>query len=145
MDKGIYCLVFKNPACTARVGVLGEIAFRKGWHVYVGSGLGSGGLVRLERHVTLSREKDKTPKWHVDYLSTDRRFALRYTVHAVTEERFECRLADALGDPSIRGFGSSDCDCPSHLFYRTRDPKDEIERAFRALGLVPVTTTIKNP
>jgi Uri superfamily endonuclease len=145
MDKGIYCLVFKNPACTARVGALGEIAFRKGRHVYVGSALGSGGLARLERHVALSREKNKKPKWHVDYLSTDSRFALRYTVHAVTEERFECRLADSLGEPGIPGFGSSDCDCLSHLFYRTQDPVSGIERAFRALGLVPVTTTIKNP
>lgn len=145
MDKGIYCLVFQNPACTARVGALGEIAFRKGWHVYVGSALGSGGLTRLERHVALSREKNKKPKWHVDYLSTNHRFTLRYTVHAVTEERFECRLAGALGKPGIPGFGSSDCDCPSHLFYRTRDPVSGIERAFRSLGLDPVTTTIKNP
>ena len=145
MDKGIYCLVFRNPACQVRVGALAEIAFLKGWHVYVGSALGSGGLARLERHIALSREKDKKPKWHVDYLSTDRRFALRYTVHAVTEERFECRLAGALGEPGIPGFGSSDCDCPSHLFYRTRDPQDEIGRAFRLLGLDPVTTTIKNP
>jgi len=143
MDKGIYCLVFRNPACTARAGALGEIAFRKGWHVYVGSALGSGGLLRLERHVALSREKNKTPKWHVDYLSTDSRFALRYTVHAVTEERFECPLAEALGEPGIPGFGCSDCDCSSHLLYRTRDPHDEIERACRALELVPVTTTIK--
>jgi len=145
MDKGVYCLVFRNPACTARVGALGEIAFRKGWHVYVGSALGSGGLARLERHIVLSREKDKKPKWHVDYLSTDNRFTLRHTVHAVTGERLECRLADAIGEPGIPGFGSSDCDCPSHLLYRTRDPKDEIGRAFRALELVPVTTTIKNP
>lgn len=145
MDKGIYCLAFENPACQVRVGALGGIAFRKGWHVYVGSALGSGGLARLERHIALSRKKDKKPKWHVDYLSTDRRFVLRYTVHAVTEERFECRLADTIGEPGIPGVGSSDCDCPSHLFYRTRDPKDEIGRAFRALGLTPVTTTIKNP
>ena len=145
MDKGIYGLVFENPACQVRVGALGEIAFRKGWHVYVGSALGSGGLARLERHIVLSRKKDKTPKWHVDYLSTDNRFTLRYTVHAVTEERLECRLADAIGEPGIPGFGCSDCTCPSHLFYRTRDPKNGIERAFRSLELVPVTTTIKNP
>ena len=145
MDKGIYCLAFENPACQVRVGARGEITFRKGWHVYVGSALGSGGLARLERHVVLSQKKDKKPKWHVDYLSTDSRFTLRYTVHAVTEERFECRLADALGAPGIPGFGCSDCTCPSHLFYRPRNPKTEIECAFRSLGFVPVTTTIKNP
>lgn len=145
MDKGIYCLVFRNPACTVRVGALGSIAFQGGWHVYVGSALGSGGLLRLGRHVALSRAKDKKPKWHVDYLSTDQRFALRYTVHAVTNGRLECRLAEALGEPYVPAFGCSDCTCPSHLFYRLRDPQDEITRAFRLLGLDPVTATIKIP
>jgi len=145
MDKGIYCLVFRNPACTVRVGALGEIAFRAGWHVYVGSALGSGGLARLGRHVALSRAQDKRPKWHVDYLSTDPRFSLRYTVHAVTTERFECRLADALGEPYVPAFGCSDCTCPSHLFFRPRDPGSGIRHAFRSLGLVPVTATIKIP
>nr|WP_319377116.1 GIY-YIG nuclease family protein [uncultured Methanoregula sp.] len=145
MDKGIYCLVFFCPGCTVRVGALGEIAFRKGWYIYVGSALGTGGLARLERHIALSHNKDKRPKWHVDYLSTDSRFVLRLAVHAVTEERLECRLADALAGAAIPGFGSSDCDCPSHLFYRTRNPVNEIEYAFRSLGLEPVTTIIKNP
>ena len=145
MDKGIYCLVFSNPGCTARIGALGEIAFRKGWHIYVGSALGSGGLVRLERHIALSRDKDKRPKWHVDYLSTDSRFVLRSAVHAVTEDRVECRLANALAGSVIPKFGSSDCDCPSHLFYRTRNPATGLERAFRSLGLESVTTIIKNP
>lgn len=145
MDKGVYCLVFRNPACTVRIGALGEIAFRKGWHVYVGSALGSGGLARLNRHIALSQEKDKTPKWHVDYLSTTSCFSLRYTVHAVTDEQFECRLAETLGEPGIPGFGCSDCTCPSHLLYRTRDPVEEVRHAFGSLGLVPVTTTIKNP
>ncbi|WP_321505706.1 GIY-YIG nuclease family protein [uncultured Methanoregula sp.] len=145
MDKGTYCLVFRNPGCTIMVGALGEIAFRKGWHIYVGSALGSGGLTRLERHITLSRDRNKRPKWHVDYLSTGHSFTLRYTVHAVTEGRFECRLADTLAEPGIPGFGCSDCTCKSHLFYRTHDPVHEIEIAFRSLGLAPVTTTIKNP
>jgi len=111
MDKGIYCLVFENPSCTVRVGALGEIAFRRGWHIYVGSALGSGGLARLERHVALSRNKDRRPKWHVDYLSASQSFCLRSSVSAMTEERLECRLAAALGGENIPGFGCSDCDC----------------------------------
>jgi Uri superfamily endonuclease len=145
MDKGIYCLVFENPACTVRVGALGPVAFPAGWHIYTGSALGSGGLARLYRHISLSREKNKTPKWHVDYLSTDNRFVLRYTVHAVTDGRFECRLAEALGDQGIPRFGCSDCSCPSHLLSRETDPKEEILSAFRGLGLVPVTKTIISP
>lgn len=142
MDKGIYCLVFKNPACTTGIGALGPVAFRRGWHVYVGSALGSGGLARLERHVSLSRGKDRKPKWHIDYLSCSDRFNLRYTVHALTEDRLECRLAGELGEPFVPSFGCSDCRCPSHLFYRRINPHDEIIRAFNTLGLVATTTTI---
>jgi Uri superfamily endonuclease len=144
MDKGIYCLVFKNPACTVRVGALGEIAFLPGWHMYVGSALGSGGLARLERHIALSRNKDKRPKWHIDYLSVNPSFSLRSAVHAVTGERLECRLARALGGENIPGFGCSDCDCTSHLFYRRRNPVRETEAAFRTLGLAACTKTLMN-
>jgi Uri superfamily endonuclease len=144
MDKGIYCLVFNNPSCTVRVGALGDIAFHKGWHIYAGSALGSGGLARLERHIALSRDKDKYPKWHVDWLSTSPLFSLRYTLHAVTGERLECRLAEALGGEKIPGFGSSDCDCSSHLFYRHGDPVKEVEAAFRSLGLTACTKTLMN-
>ncbi len=139
MDKGIYCLVFNNPACTVTVGALGEIAFRKGWHIYVGSALGSGGLARLERHIALSRNKDKRPTWHVDHLSSSRSFSLRYTVHANTDEQLECRLARALP-----AFGSSDCDCTSHLFYRCRNPVKEVKASFRSLGLTACTKTLMN-
>jgi len=142
MDKGIYCLVFRNPACTVRIGALGEIAFRKGWHIYVGSALGSGGLVRLKRHIVLSQEKDRAPKWHVDYLSTDRNFSLRYAVFAVTHERLECRLADTLGGENVPHFGCSDCTCPSHLLYRPKNPVRGIESAFQSLCLGSKTKTI---
>jgi Uri superfamily endonuclease len=144
MDKGIYCLVFKNPACMVRVGALGEIAFLPGWHIYVGSALGSGGLARLERHITLSRDKDKRPKWHVDWLSASPAFRLHFTVNAVTGERLECRLAESLGGASIPGFGCSDCTCGSHLFYRCRNPVKEIHTTFRSLGLDACTTTLMN-
>jgi Uri superfamily endonuclease len=144
MDKGIYGLVFQNPTCTVRVGALGKVTFSKGWHIYVGSALGSGGLVRLERHITLSRNKDKPPKWHVDWLSVNPTFCLRFTIHALTEERLECRLARALGGETVRRFGSSDCSCSSHLFYRRRNPVHEVEVAFRSFGLSTCTKTLMN-
>lgn len=142
MDKGIYCLVFRNPSCTVRVGALGEVAFRKGWHIYAGSALGSGGLARLKRHVALSREKDRRPKWHVDYLSAGSEFSLRYTISAATTERLECRLAAALGDGGVPGFGCSDCTCPSHLFWKKTCPLQEVRDAFMSLHLSPQTKTI---
>jgi Uri superfamily endonuclease len=144
MDKGIYCLVFHNPECTIGVGALGEVSFRKGWHIYIGSALGSGGLKRLGRHITLSAEKDKRPKWHVDYLLTNENFPLRYAVFATTTLRLECLLASALGGGNIVGFGCSDCACPSHLVFRESNPLPEITEVFRCLQLHPVTKTIKN-
>ncbi len=144
MDKGIYCLVLENPACTVRIGALGPVPFAAGWHCYIGSALGSGGLLRLERHVNLATLKDRRPKWHVDYLLTDPRFKIVYSVSAVTEERLECRLASALfcDTSGVERFGCSDCTCQSHLLYRKSDPKMEILAAFTGLGLTPVIKTI---
>jgi len=147
MDKGIYCLVLENPACTVRVGALKEIPFAAGRHCYVGSALGPGGLVRLNRHLKLAADKDKKPKWHIDYLLTDRKFFVAYAISAPTTDPLECRLAEVLarGGAGVPRFGCCDCDCPSHLFYRARDPKAEIVSAFTGLGLAPVIQTIMRP
>jgi Uri superfamily endonuclease len=144
MDKGIYCLVFKNPACTVRIGALGSLPFAAGWHCYTGSALGPGGLLRLERHLYLATHRDRRPTWHVDYLLTDPRFRVVYAVYAQTQERLECQLAAALarGGPGVEKFGCSDCNCPSHLLYWSREPQAEIVAAFAGLGLTPGIKTI---
>jgi len=144
MDKGVYCLVFENHECTVRVGALGNLTFRAGWHIYVGSALGSGGLKRLGRHISLAHLRDKQPKWHVDYLLTNPGFSLRYAIFAVTQERRECKLARELKEGTIPKFGCSDCSCTSHLLYRQGNPKQEIFAAFRELQLAPVIKTIIN-
>jgi Uri superfamily endonuclease len=144
MDKGIYCLVFQTPGSTIRVGALGALTFRAGWYIYVGSALGSGGLQRLGRHISLTRLRDKQPKWHVDYLLTSPCFSLVYAVYAVTLDRLECRFARELNEGGIQKFGSSDCSCTSHLLYRQGDPKQEIFAAFRELQLDPIIKTIIN-
>ena len=145
MDKGIYSLVFENPGCVVRVGALGEIAFQSGWHIYIGSALGSGGLKRLLRHISLASRHDRQPKWHVDYLLTSPFFSLDYTVHGVTSDRLECHLRDILNDNGVPAFGCSDCSCTSHLLYRQDDPRREILDAFRKLQLDPIIKTIINP
>ena len=144
MDKGIYCLVFKNPACKVTVGALGPVPFAAGWHIYVGSALGSGGLKRLERHIALSQNRDRRPKWHIDWLLKSPYLSLRSAIFALTEERLECRLAEALGGKGVPGFGCSDCTCTSHLFYRRSNPVKETKAAFRSLGLATCTKTLMN-
>jgi len=144
MDKGIYCLVFQNPGCRIRIGALGALSFQPGWHIYVGSALGSGGLKRLCRHFSLNHLHDKQPKWHIDYLLTSPDFSLVYAVYAFTADRLECQIARELNKGSIPKFGCSDCSCISHLLNREGDPKLEILSVFRGLQLDPVIKTIIN-
>jgi Uri superfamily endonuclease len=133
--KGVYCLIFENRYCKIDVGKKGEFSFYPGFHIYVGSALGPGGLKRMKRHINLSRNRDRSPKWHVDYLHLNPAFRLVSAVYAFTSARLECALASRIGGDSVSGFGCTDCTCSSHLFYRTKKPLLEINEAFEALGL----------
>lgn len=137
-EKGVYCLIFKNDACVLYVGRLKKIEFSKGYHVYVGSALGNGGLKRLKRHILFSLNRNKKPRWHVDYLSASREFDLISVVYSITDILVECkiaeRLASSLGD-AVNHFGSGDCNCPSHLYYSKKRPHSTVKNAFFEIGL----------
>jgi Uri superfamily endonuclease len=145
MDKGIYCLVLRNPASTVHVGALGALAFAAGFHVYAGSAQGSGGLHRVRRHMLLAQNRDRRPKWHIDYLLTSDNFHLISVICASTEQKLECRLAKTLPGSPVPQFGCSDCSCRSHLFFTLDDPRDKILVAFRGLRLIPAITTLITP
>ena len=98
---------------------------RAGWYVYCGSAFGSGGLrARLGRHAA----SEKKLHWHVDYLLevTELR-EMWVTKDAQRREHDWAALVSGSmqGGLVADGFGSSDCDCPSHLFYFTRRPSYE--------------------
>jgi Uri superfamily endonuclease len=134
-EKGIYCLIFENQSCKIEVGRKGEVSFPAGFYVYVGSALGPGGLKRVNRHINFSRNKDRNPSWHVDYLHLNPAFKLVSAVCAFTPVRLECELAGRIGGELILGFGCADCNCSSHLFYRKGCPLPEITEAFKALKI----------
>jgi Uri superfamily endonuclease len=144
MDKGIYCLILANRQADLEIGSLGPVHFFEGWHIYVGSALGSGGLLRVLRHIGLYRLRDRQPRWHIDRLLLHPAFTLPYAVCAATKERLECDLAQALSGDRVPKFGCSDCSCRSHLFFRKIDPADEVAEAFKRLGLTARITTIKS-
>jgi Uri superfamily endonuclease len=144
MDKGVYALALKNSCSEVRIGALGVREFAAGWHIYVGSARGSGGLVRVERHRRLALLRDRPPRWHIDYLLLDSHFAPSVVVTAVTNRDCECDLARAIGGAHISGFGCSDCTCPSHLFFRPGDPVSELLDAFVGLDLDARIETIKH-
>ena len=126
MDKGVYILLLKNNECRILTGARGEISFSAGWHGYVGSALGPGGLSRVLRHFRLNEKKDKRPRWHIDFLLLSPCFQVMraYCIH--TSEKIECLLAMQMTGKVISGFGSTDCSCKGHLFYFADDPHEDI-------------------
>ena len=137
--KGSYLLVISLPAeQEIAVGSLGAVHFSGGYYAYVGSAVG-GFKSRLNRHL----RKDKTPKWHIDYLL--QKAAIKSIIICEAEERVECAIAQALRREfeSIPGFGSSDCKCPSHLFFAAEEMEQEIMTALNSLGLKP--KLLENP
>lgn len=112
---GAYALLLRLDAASGIVlpnsasGVL-----RPGWHAYVGSARGPGGVRgRLARHF----RKDKPLHWHVDRITAVADGAQACAVPGGNE----CDIADALLTTgnfriSVSGFGNSDCKrCDSHL------------------------------
>lgn len=118
-DRGAYLFLMHLPnELYVAVGALGEVRFREGWYVYVGSAM-AGLDARLARHARLT----KTPKWHIDYLRGHASEVLSWPVRA--SARLECPMARALSavlEPGPPGFGSSDCACVSHLYYSEVHP-----------------------
>jgi len=113
---GVYLLLLSLPArVEAQIGRLRRIEFAPGLYSYAGSALGPGGLAaRLKRHASGAGRRH----WHIDYLLPH-----AHLLGALAREdpqRLECAWAAWAGRQAqacIRGFGSSDCACPGHLFF----------------------------
>ncbi len=114
--NGAYVLVLKlNSRKRIKIGSLNLVEFDKGIYCYVGSALGSWSIEkRCERHL----KRKKKSRWHIDYL---RRKSDIVGIFAFpSKSKIECEIAKAIlksADSYIHKFGSSDCDCISHLFY----------------------------
>ncbi len=124
--KGVYCLVLKlEEDKEIKIGRLGRVDFKMGCYIYVGSALNSIYL-RVQRHLN----QKKKLHWHIDYLTQNARITRIY--YKETEEKMECRIAERFrAFDCIRGFGSSDCRCKSHLFFVPGEENLELfERLF---------------
>ncbi len=67
----------------------------------------------------VGRHLSKTKRWHIDYFT-----AVAHTLDFIafeSDKRIECDLAASMqrlgGKHLVKGFGSSDCHCESHLIY----------------------------
>ena len=94
-----------------KVGKLGMVCFPAGLYAYVGSALG-GWEARVNRHLL---GEGKT-HWHIDYLRAEAR--VEGAIIFESPNRLECVISKAIAEASLTiapGFGSSDCNCLSHL------------------------------
>jgi Uri superfamily endonuclease len=121
MSKGVYHLLIHLPQDKVmQIGKLGSFHFRAGYYVYTGSAL-SGLEPRITRHL----RREKRLHWHIDYLLQYGR-VIDVITHQTTE-RLECHFnREILSLPNseipVKGFGSSDCSCLSHLIYFEEKP-----------------------
>lgn len=120
---GAYVMLFRmNEHRSVAVGRLGVFDLPEGWYAYVGSAM-NGLKARTDRHL----RGDGRKRWHVDYVLplSQERFAI--LIPSGTD--IECQVAGLISSwdgtrVPIKGFGSSDCRCPSHLFLLgSEDPE----------------------
>ena len=104
------------------VGRLGAVQLQPGWYLYVGSAFGPGGVqARCGHHRRISVR----PRWHIDYLRAVAELREIWFSHDL--QRREHQWASLLGRSRgasfpLPGFGSSDCDCDSHLLFFSNIP-----------------------
>ena len=127
--KGSYVLVLNlEEDKRLTIGRLGTFEFPAGLYLYCGSAL-NGLEARVRRHL----RQDKKRHWHIDYVTAVA--PVKEVWWLESEARWECRWAETImgrgGRVVVRGFGSSDCRCPSHLAYW--NPGADVAAVHRAL------------
>ena len=121
-ESGSYILVISLVRdASITVGKLGRFSFPLGYYLYTGSALG-GLSRRLHRHL----KNEKKLYWHIDYLLEHSEIMEVWYISSTS--RLECLLARATRNlrgaiMPARGFGASDCRCPSHLVYFPARPR----------------------
>ncbi len=130
--KGSYILIiFLKEDRVIDVGKLGRFLFPKGYYAYVGSAMNS-----IEKRIERYLRRDKKLKWHIDYLLLYGKVV--YVFKIPSEKKIECRVArkiESIGRIVAKKFGSTDCNCRSHLFYFSYDPKNNISNMLNDIQL----------
>ncbi|WP_107668888.1 DUF123 domain-containing protein [Cyanothece sp. BG0011] len=125
-QTGTYCLRFHCSILSqVTVGKLGTYQIVPGYYCYIGSAFGRGGLKsRIQRHLKINKRNH----WHLDYIRPYLEpVEIYYTTDSIKREHqwAELLLKDQYSTIPINKFGSSDCHCPTHLFYYKVKPKLE--------------------
>jgi len=128
---------------------MGSHEFKRGYYLYIGSAFGTGGLAaRVHHHV---RATDR-PHWHIDYLRSASRLKAVWGICSDFRSDFRsgfrsdvrlehpwAAVIERMPDARIpvKGFGSTDCRCLTHLFYFVRKPRlSMFQEALAANGIM---------
>lgn len=118
-DRGDYLMVlYTDKNLNLEIGSKGNIYFPKGYYIYVGSAK-LNLAKRMERH----KRKRKKMHWHLDYLRGHCEMIASLLIRTASD--LECPLAraiDRIAEWHVKNFGSSDCNCESHLFGMKNNP-----------------------
>jgi Uri superfamily endonuclease len=130
---GIYFIIASlNKDTNLKVKSGRAFVLAAGFYGYIGSALGG-----LEQRVSRHLRATKKYHWHIDYLLNYAR--VEEVICAETKKKKECSIARALARSlrSVPGFGCSDCNCPSHLFFSDdkANLKNRVISIFKQLGL----------
>ena len=105
------------------MGALGKHLFPDGLYLYTGSAQRNL-RQRLRRHLSGPSGAAKKFHWHIDYLLAHAH--VRHVWAFAAPKEWECRLGGNMARIEgvrvpLNGFGSSDCDCETHLYYLQKD------------------------
>jgi len=122
-SPGTYALILHSRIKKeVEVGKLGFISLIPGYYIYVGSAFGPGGLrARVHRHIAESKKK----YWHLDYIKLfTQPSEIWYSYEPVIREHQWAQIIKMSKHARIlmKGFGSSDCSCATHLFFMKTRP-----------------------
>ena len=119
---GTYLLLLEcNTRVALSIGKLGKMNTVPGYYLYVGSAFGPGGIHARVRH---HQQITSRPHWHMDYLHTAAELVDIWCVYGLHREHEWAHIlmqSEAAILP-LKGFGSSDCNCATHLFHFNRKP-----------------------
>jgi len=130
---GTYALILNSSNhANILVGKIGEIKLQPGFYMYIGSAFGSGGLrARIKHHKRITQKQH----WHIDYLRSF--INLKNVWFTYDSQHREHQWAQLLkespaGFVPLRGFGASDCNCESHLFFfKLKPPLKNFQKLIR--------------
>ncbi len=122
-SSGSYILIIEiREKCEISIGKLGIIAFQAGYYAYIGSAMNFQLYNRVHRHI--KPKSQKKMHWHIDYLLAHDFSRIVKILLFPSHKREECCISHEFHRNYpifIPKFGSSDCECPSHLYFLKYD------------------------